>query len=210
LRTLIKAGLAAICLIALAVAQTPWVLTFSEEFDGRELDLKKWTPHDLANGKAYPIDAAQVSGGMLHLAAKPGFITTYSKFAQTYGRFEILCRVTGPTDVRVSFRLLPLPSGELPAIEFSYSAGKYTFENRWGTPQTQRSYGDTIPGPDLSTGFHTIAIEWDADHISWLVDGKERLHSADGIPHQPLYLTLEAEGNNASFDVDAIRAYQRR
>jgi beta-glucanase (GH16 family) len=190
-----------------------WTLTFSDEFKESELDLAKWTPHDLANARAYDAAAAEVKGGALHLAAKPGIVTSYGKFAQTFGRFEVRCRTSGASGTpegRLSIRLLPLPSGSLPSIEVVQTAGKATFENQWGTEQTERSYGDTVALPGLAAGSHTIAIEWERDHISWFVDGKEKLRSADGVPRQPMYLSLEADGNQAAlFDIEYVRIYRR-
>ena len=97
-----------------------WVPTFADEFTGTELDLSRWVPHD-PWGKvrdrqlqAYAPEAVSVSGGQLHIVARrsavnqipvrydgkdreyvSGIISTYGRFAQTYGRFEIRCRVPG-------------------------------------------------------------------------------------------------------------------
>jgi len=126
----------------------------------------------------------------------------------------VRCRTSGSSgtaEARLSIRLLPLPSGSLPSIEVVQTAGKATFENQWGTEQTERSYGDTLALPGPGAGSHTIAIEWERDHISWFVDGKEKLRSADGVPQQPMYLSLEADGNRAAlFDIEYVRIYRRR
>ena len=109
-------------------------------------------------------------------------------FAQTYGRFEIRCRVPAGRGLRAGFWLLPVPLGPLPEIDVFETAGsppsKVFFANRWGTEQTERSFGDSFTGPDLSSGFHIIAIEWDRDRITWFVDGKEKFQSVDGVPRQ--------------------------
>jgi beta-glucanase (GH16 family) len=228
-----------------------WVPTFADEFNGTELDLSRWVPHD-PWGKvrdrqlqAYAPEAVSVSGGQLHIVARrsavnqipvrydgkdreyvSGIISTYGRFAQTYGRFEIRCRVPAGRGLRAGFWLLPVPLGPLPEIDVFESAGsppsKVFFANRWGTEQTERSFGDSFTGPDLSSGFHIIAVEWDRDRITWFIDGKEKFQSVDGIPRQQMYMLIDlAVGGRiarspdastalpASFDIDYIRVYQR-
>ncbi len=91
---------------------------------------------------------------------------------------------------------------------------KVGFANHWGTEQTERSFADTFTGPDLSTGFHTLSIEWDHDKITWLIDGKEKFQSVDGVARQPMYLLIDLtlRGSDvpvlASFDIDYVRVSQ--
>jgi beta-glucanase (GH16 family) len=194
-------------------------LTFLDEFNGTELDLTRWSPHHPLK-KAGDQTAVEVRGGQLHLDRASSAITTFGTFAQTYGIFEIRCRVTAVPGWRPGFKLLPVPLGPLPEIRVFENASPITFENRWGTEQTQRSYGDSVAGPDLSTEFHTISIDWEPDKIVWFIDGKEKFRSVDGIPHQPMYLLIYLDavkpdtgglaGIPAAFDIDSIHVYQRR
>jgi len=227
--------------------QNNWSLAFSDEFNGPDLDLSRWVPRDPLNKQrgrqfqSYIPEAVQLSGGQLHLTASrapeteastgfdgnarsyiSGVVSTFGTFAQTYGRFEIRCRVPAARGLRPGFQLLPVPLGPLPEIDVFELPGNArsdtAFSNRWGTEQTQRSYGDSVAGPDLSAGFHTIAVEWDPDKIIWFIDGKEKFRSVDGVPHQPMYLLLylAVDGKSsppavpASFDIDYIRVYQHR
>ncbi len=189
-------------------AQRPagWNLTFADEFDGRELDLTKWSPHDPLQ-TVYAAENPAVSGGQLHLK-KGAAVTTFGLFAQIYGRFEIRCRLSGHDSARAGVRLLPVPSGRLPSIDLLEAAGsepaKYFFANHWGTQQTERSYGDSFDGPDLTKDFHVLAVEWDADRIVWFIDGKEKFRSQDGIPKARMYVLVDLQG-----DVDYIRVYRR-
>jgi beta-glucanase (GH16 family) len=193
-----------------------WVLTFDDEFNGAELDLARWIPHDPRQQSHTP-EAITVASGQLHLAAS-GVVSTFGLFSQTYGRFEIRCRVPTGQGLRPAFRLLPVPLGPLPRIDVFETTGsapsKVYFANRWGTEQTERSFGDSFSGPDLSTGFHILSIDWDRDRIAWFIDGKEKFQSVDGVPRQPMYLLLDlvAGGRVADsvfFDIDYIRVYQR-
>jgi beta-glucanase (GH16 family) len=224
-----------------------WTLTFDDEFNGAELDLSHWVPHDPGGRmrdrqlQTYAPDAVAVNGGQLHIVAQvaqvakvarrkdseyvSGIISTFGTFSQTYGRFEIRCRVPAGRGLRPGFLLLPVPFGPLPEIDVFETTGsdpsKVYFANRWGTEQTERSFGDSFTGPDLSAGFHTLSIEWARDKITWFIDGKEKFQSVDGIPRQPMYLLIDlAVGGRlarspdasttfpASFDIDYIRVYQ--
>jgi beta-glucanase (GH16 family) len=216
-----------------------WVLTFADEFNASELDLSRWAPHDPFTRdhqlQAYAPESLTVSGGQLHIVARrqgetgqyvSGIVSTFGIFAQTYGRFEIRCRVPAGRGLGPRFQLLPVPLAPLPAIDVFETTGsspsKVFFANRWGTEQTERSFSDSFTGPDLSMGFHTLAVEWERDGIAWFIDGNQKFRAVDGIPHQPMYLLLElaVERNPArapdaattlpaTFDIDYIRVYQR-
>lgn len=236
-------------------ADPNWVMTFDEEFNGSELDLLHWSPNDPWGHErdrqlqGWSPDSVTVSGGQLHLiarkttAAQPvrydgkdrqyvsGMVTTFGAFAQTYGRFEIRCRVPAGQGLRANVALFPVPLAPLPEIQLLDVSGSapaaISFANYWGTDQTERSFGDSFPGPDLSTGFHTVSIEWDPAAIAWFVDGKETFRSVEGIPRQQMFLRIDlAVGGGsgslstrfpndatpfpASFDIDYIRVYKRR
>ncbi len=143
--------------------------------------------------QAYAPEALTVSGGQLHIVARraaanqlpvrydgkdreyiSGVISTFGTFSQTYGRFEIRCRVPAGRGLRSGFLLLPVPLAPLPEIDVFQTIGsspsKVFFANRWGTEQTERSFGDSFTGPDLSGGFHTFSIEWGRDRIQLVFD----------------------------------------
>jgi beta-glucanase (GH16 family) len=218
--------------------EVKWVETFADDFNGKELDLSRWIEHDPFGRvrdrqlQTYIPDAVEVSGGQLHIVARrkdgeytSGIISTFGTFSQTYGRFEIRCRIPAGRGLRPGFLLLPVPLGPLPEIDVFEAIGsppsKVYFANHWGTEQTERSFGDSFTGPDLSAGFHTLAIEWERDRITWFIDGKEKFESVDGVPRQPMYMLIDlAVGGRlarspdasttlpASFDIDYIRVYQ--
>ncbi len=223
-----------------------WVQTFADEFDGRELDLSRWAPHDPwgrerpREVQAYVPGAIEVRDGVARIAARreraryderdreftSGMMTTYGSFAQLYGRFEIRCRMPAGRGLESKFWLLPVSSGEVPAIDVFDAIGseltRALFGNRWGDARTERSYSGGYVVGDLSADFHIVAIEWDNDKIVWFVDGKERFRSVDGVPHQPLYLAIslavgglqakypdESTKFPAVFEIDYVRVYQR-
>ncbi len=197
-----------------------WVVTFDDEFDGPQLDLAKWAPHDpfgiVEDGQlqAWSPEAVTVSGGQLHIVARrttsdearvkydgrereymSGIITTFGLFEQTFGRFEIRFRAPTGRGLRPGFLLLPVPSGTLPEIDVFETNGsapsKVFFANRWGTEQTERSFADSFSVADLSNGFHTVTMDWERDRITWSVDGRKIFECADGVPHQRMYLSID-------------------
>jgi beta-glucanase (GH16 family) len=183
--------------------------TFADEFNGPALDLARWVPHDPFSRAAGDLS---VSGGQLHLAPG-GALSTFGIFAQKYGRFEIRARSTAAKGLHPRFRLMPIPLGLLPAIDVFETSGaptRVSFANRWGSEQTERSFGDSFTVADLSAGFHILAIEWERDHIAWFVDGKEKFRSIDGVPHQPMYLLIDLPGEREgglTFDIDYVHVY---
>jgi beta-glucanase (GH16 family) len=187
------------------VPDTAWVLTFADEFDGKDLDLTRWSPHDPLR-TVYAAESTTVSNGQLHLG-RGAAVSTYGLFSQTYGKFEIRCRAARNTR-KTGIRLLPVPLAPLPSVDVVEVDGaapsKLLFGNHWGTEQTERSYGDSFDGPELSAGFHVIALEWDEQKIVWFIDGQDRFRSADGIPRQRMFLVIDLEG-----DIDYVRVYSR-
>jgi hypothetical protein len=204
-------------LVAFAVAaallsqERPATPAFSDEFDGRELDLTRWIPHD-PFGAAQSPAAAEISNGRLRLN---GTIATFSLFSQIYGRFEIRCRMPPSRGARVEVRLLPVHLGTLPAIDLftagTNGASRIFFANHWGTEQTERSYGNWFDAPDLSAEFHTVAVDWGRNKISWSLDGKSKFQSVDGVPQQPMFLEIGSQSpDGAPLEVDYVRIYPLR
>ena len=222
-----------------------WVLTFSEEFDGKELNFPKWIPRDAfghernREGQAYVPEAIEVKDGVARIVAQrrnatydgvrreftSGMMTTFGSFAQTYGRFEIRCRVASGKGLESKFWLMPVPSGDVPSIDVVDVVGSETkkalFANRWGDERTERSYSGSAAVPDLADGFHTVSVEWDEKRIVWVVDGKQVFESISGVAHQAMYLAVNLAVGGltakypdssalfpAEFDVKYIHVYQ--
>ena len=215
-----------------------WVLKFSEEFEDNVLNYTKWSPHPpakliLDGLQTWTPEAIEISGGQAHLTARKnqtgyssGILTTFDTFAQTYGRFETRFRMPSGRGLEPLFQLLPIPTGDVPSIDVMDAIGsepaKALFANRWGDSHADRDYAGSYKVTDLSVGFHIIAIEWDEEKIVWTVDGVERFHSFDGVPHQPMYLAVslgvgtqragepdEHTKFPASLDIDYIRVFAR-
>ena len=232
----------AVCLLAQVSAPgKQWTLVFTDEFEGSALNLTRWSPHDPFGDKrsgelarAVP-EAITVSAGQAMISARheggeppftSGVMTTRGTFAQMYGRFEVRLRIAEGRGLETRVQLLPVSLKTLPAIDIldalGAEPGSARFENRWGDEKTERAFGDTWAGPSLAEGFHTVAVEWDAGSIVWLVDGRKRFESTEGVPREPMYmaLSLAVGGRRAKvpgpevhfpavFILDYIRVYRK-
>jgi hypothetical protein len=200
-------------LVSGSLAAQNWVETFADDFNGTALDLAHWSPHDPQRTAPLDVQNVKVNGGQLHVGVF-GVVSTFGMFAQMYGRFEIRLRAPAGSE----FFLAPVPYGILPRIEiFRFTAPETLFfGNHWGSENTERSYGDSFAVPNASKGFHTIALEWERDRITWSVDGKKTFESHDGVPQQPMYLLIHLAPHAAvsaqpvPFDIEYVRVYKRQ
>jgi beta-glucanase (GH16 family) len=224
-----------------------WTLTFADEFDGQKLDSSKWTTHyffpQIINQElqAYIPDAFVLKDGVLHIVAKnepgvqddktqaytSGVMTTDGKFSQRYGYFEIRCKLARGQGFWPAFWLLADGDKWPPEIDIFENLGHEShmlhFTNHWKDEQGKvQSNSQQTSGPDYTTAFHTVAIDWEPDHIIWYVDGQEQCRVTDHIPMEKMYVLVNmAVGGTwpkspdastpfpSSFDVDYVRVYQK-
>jgi beta-glucanase (GH16 family) len=224
-----------------------WKLTFHDEFDGTALDTAKWNPKDPWGRErnqelqAYVPDAFEVRDGILRIKAEKrtafysgrersytsGMMTTYQKFSQQYGRFEIRSRVPKGKGMWPAFWLLPEPLGWPPEIDvleiLGHEPNKLYMTHHFRDDQKKhKSHGRPWVGPDFSAGFHIFAVEWSPQSIVWFVDGVERFRSEDSIPSGKMYLLVNlAVGGDwpgapdektalpAALEVDYVRVYEK-
>jgi beta-glucanase (GH16 family) len=242
------AGLLLLTPAALPQQKPGWRLTFHDEFDGTRLDPAKWNPEDpwgrVRNRElqAYVKDAFEVRDGILRIKAEKrpaeydgavrqytsGMLTTYRKFPQKFGWFEIRCRVPKGNGLWPAFWMLPEPLGWPPEIDVLENLGQDTqtvyFTNHFMGPDGKRGSKGSgkLATPDVSAGFHTYAVEWTQDAIVWYFDGVEKFRSSQGVPQQPMYVLVNLAIGGAwpvppdettpwpsYFDVDYVRIYAR-
>jgi beta-glucanase (GH16 family) len=225
-----------------------WKLAFHDEFDGKALDLDKWNltdpwgrerNHEL---QAYVTNAFEVKGGILRIRAEngeafysgkqrsftSGMMSTYRKFNQQYGRFEIRCRVPKGKGLWPAFWLLPEPLGWPPEIDVLETLGHepnkiYMTQHFQDEQRQHKSDGGSWTGPDFSADFHEFAVEWSPERMVWFVDGVERFRSEKSVPRSKMYLLVnlaiggdwpgapdEATHFPAAFEVDYVRVYERQ
>lgn len=235
-----------------------WNLVWSDEFDGTALDPAKWNArnntyvdYDLACITSRQPQNISVAGGVLTLWARKeaytcgsqtrGYTVPYLDTAGhaelTYGRFEV--RAKSPNGPANSKGLWPAAwmrpkdggNGEIDIVELPGGASYYQASThaifRDYTP-TKQDFRYTWPTGYPGDGWHTYAIEWDANEIRWYLDDTlvwTRNTGTTGwfaeVFRKPYHLRLNFQvggwlGNPdastafpAAFQVDYVRVYQR-
>jgi beta-glucanase (GH16 family) len=158
-------------------------------------------PFSLADG-VLDITAAPGSNP-LGLAYNSGLITTARSFAQLYGYFEARVDLPAGQGFWPAFWLLPADGSSPAEIDI--------FEVLGNNPTT--AYAALHSGtsgktafkvnhlPDLSAGFHTYGLSWQADMIRWYIDGNQVAEAATPADMQkPMYMLLNlAVGDTGSW-----------
>ena len=214
----------------------PWRCTFADDFDGTALDPNRWqvmTTEDFGSPASEcrvdepanvslrdgvllltairvprPFTCESPSGGHL-TSGTAGAVTTDGRFAQAYGRVEIVAAMPGYRGVGFHGALWMFPdlltygrwpaSGEIDIAE--YRTGLYGHpvpSLHWlerGEHEILTNYGCTVPAPDQ---FHSYVLEWNTIGMRFTVDGRTclmvrfgRAKHPDGRPYdRPFFLIL--------------------
>lgn len=132
----------------------------------------------VSDGKLHIVALYQSIGGRQYSSAR---IRSKGKQDFLYGRIEASIKLPSGQGIWPAFWMLPTDSpyggwassGEIDIVESTNAAdlayGTIHFGDGW--PNNVSSGGSYSPVPDLSTGFHTYAIEWEPDQIRWYLDG---------------------------------------
>ena len=159
-----------------------------------------------------------------------GLITTQGNFSQTYGYFEIRADFSNDSNAWDAFWLLPNQQSskssstnghqELDVVEHYGNNDKgvystiHTTDPQNGIPwQANRQVYSEMANP---SGYHTYGVNWQADKISFYVDGQ--FTGSQDTPsdlHSPMYLIADlavrsegtATGSPITSNIDYIRVY---
>ncbi len=193
-------------------------------------------------GPTSSVQSWTVNNGILSLTAAPSdpaiqpyinnyqytapWLETYHSFTQTYGYFEMRAQLPAGQGLHFGFWLLGLsnsPYSELDIVETIGSQPTKLVTTAWAgaTVATATSVGHVTTVADTSTGFHTYAVDWGPNTITWYFDGQKVFQTATPSDmHQPMYIIVnDAVGGHwpgppdgstqfpASMQIDYIRAY---
>jgi beta-glucanase (GH16 family) len=204
-----------------------WNLVFDEEFNGTSLG-SPWTPHQYwSNGptqgegleESDPANVA-VSDGALQLTVRidnafgpaytGGLVQTggvatdpsVATFGFLYGYAEASIQVPAGAGFWPAFWMLPVShhddDGEIDVMEMYDTDPTTVFGtvHRFGDHEQHRDSA----GTDLSAGWHTFAVDWEPDHITWFLDGAAFGTTTNSrlIPTTPMFpiLDLAVGGEN--------------
>lgn len=214
-----------------------WKLTFDDEFNGTGVDWTKWQDGGKnwgsgGNGEkqAYLPEKCSVAHGLLQIQADstPGqkkpysscMLNTMQTFQQTYGYFAFRGKLTRGQGFWPAFWLYESATGGKPEIDVMENLGNdtttyyMTYHIEAGT--LQQAYH----GIDLAAAFHTYAVKWMPDSITFYLDNMPQFVVTDDIYTRPMFILIDmAVGGNwpgspdastrfpGLFDVDYVRAY---
>ena len=150
-----------------------------------------WGNAQLEYDTARPSNAALDGAGHLAITARKeeylgrhytsARINTQGLFQQAAGRFEARMQLPVGQGLWPAFWLLGAnyaavgwpACGEIDIMEYRGQEPNLIYGSIHGPVYSggaaiNRRF--TLPGPGFDAGFHTFAVEWDFDHITWLVD----------------------------------------
>lgn len=208
--------------------------------DFKTFDANYWDRLDdtfFCNLSTYSPDNATVGPGGLTLTldgtprggkqATAGAIATKKNATYTYGRFEAVMKPSKTSGVLTALFLYRFDPWQEIDLEFAGTDTTRLLANVYYNPGEEGdlyNYGmHGTPavidlGFDASLDFHHYAIEWEANEIRWLVDGKLVHVRKEGrptpIPHLPMRLHVSQWPNCSEklvgpFSTDALPATTR-
>jgi serralysin len=122
-----------------------------------------------------------------------GLIETNHSFTQTYGYFEMKAQLPAGQGLWPAFWLMPANGAWPPELDVVEALGKdtstiYTTVHTAETgAHTQEALGTSVG--DYSTGYHTYAVDWEADKITFFYDNRAIYQVATPADmHGPMYM----------------------
>lgn len=202
----------------------PWVPTFSDEFDGNDVDDGRWilfnSPDRDGNGVRRP-EAITVEDGLLVITG--GLIgendgevvagAVASRHQQVYGRFEARVRTEADPSETMSALIATWPAGnnhpdggQNDLYDTLTSPNREPFYSYIHHPDTNREEIVHNAGADE---WHELAMEWTPDAVTVLRDDEivGTVTERNAIANVPHVLTLQLMANNPDMDGRPVRMY---
>ncbi len=182
------------------------------------------------------------SNGVLSMAIKPtpgdvkpsdvggkpflsGQLTTQGSFSQTYGYFEMNAKLGGSAGVNSALWLLPEDGSWPPELDVEEVLGSSpttlvnTAHSQASGSHTANPHWSNIP--DASAAFHTYALDWEPDKLTWYFDNKQvAQENTPADMNKPMYMLLSdmtgtssswigqpASGTSTAMQVNWVHAY---
>lgn len=209
-----------------------WAPAGGDEFNGPALDEGQWNTYNsegaFGTGFRRP-EAISQSNGLLRITARGDVSGGMGmRVGQTYGRWEFRARTDKGRGFGSAILLWPdsnnFPEeGELDIMEVpNENRDLAHFVVHWGAE-------NNVHGADVAGDFsqwHTFALEWLPDRITWFVDGVKKYENTDPvvIPTKPMHMTIqldqgpfenwipardETTPEELSLEVDWVRIFNR-
>ncbi|MFJ8042071.1 family 16 glycosylhydrolase [Kitasatospora sp. NPDC096147] len=196
-----------------------WYLPSQATVGGGELTLTaQRRPTTGADGQGYPWTSGMVSTGRDSWDATP-------RHTFTRGYFAAAIRIPPEAGMFPAFWLMPAATRttppELDVAEFAGTTDTAQFTVHWTGPDGRDLHDSAFFGPvDFPAGYHVFALAWEADALTWYLDGvaRHRETSPERIPGQPMELLINlavgypaappAGVDTARLQVDWVRVWQ--
>lgn len=190
----------------------PMKVTFFDDFTTFNRDI--WSTglhhHGVSNaGERQWYDPQNISiqpGGILRINASEktfdgktissGAIHSAEGFTQRYGRFEMRAKLPAGAGTWSAFWLMPNDNSWPPEIDIFEYLGRYPKElyqshHFWVTENVRRSYKTNtvkLGALNVSSDFHTYAVDWRPGILIFSVDGKETSRITENVTDKPMFM----------------------
>ncbi len=117
-------------------------------------------------------------------------------FQFQYGYMEMSAQLPPGKGMWPAFWLVPADHTwppEIDAMEWQGQDPRTNFLTiHWGSSKNPQQSGGSFVGPNLSKGFHTFGLDWEAKSVTWYQDGKavRTYTDAKHIPHVPMIVIV--------------------
>lgn len=237
------AGLQPVASSAPFMEDLRWDLVLEDRFANGFLNDELWNigyPNEnILNDElsGYSPDMVEVNDGKLRITShdrpiryagrdqpyRSGVVTTFDKFEQTYGYFEIKCKVTAGQGIWPNFWLFSEQGKAIRVFDlFAHEADRVyhtlVTQNPDGTP---RQRGSSHKQKDFTWDYHTVGVMWTPSAVIFHLDGVETARFTEDIPDTPMSLVISqvvggsGPGNPdgwtpfpATFSVEVVRVFR--
>ena len=220
-----------------------WSLFIEDSFDGDSLNPEFWsagfpqesTPNNELSG--YSADYVRVRDGRLVITARDreiqyagrtlpytsGAVTSFNKFEQAYGYFEIRCKVSEGVGLWPAFWMFSRDNAAIRVMDVFGSEPDRVYQtlisdDGTGTP-AQSTFN--LKEYDFSWDWQTVGVMWTPSAIAFHLNGREVGRVTENLPESPmaLVLSLAVGGDGAGppdgwtpfpayFTVDYVRVFR--
>jgi beta-glucanase (GH16 family) len=179
-----------------------WPLVADDEFDGNSLDTTLWgayTGRTTGNvGKQSPKNIGVSDGVMTinsHGDSSAGMAWSTN---QTYGRWEVRARSEPGVGYSPVALLWPESDSDWPQageIDFMEIPDPTRTVNHFTVHYGSDNSQDATTQNGYFSGWHDYAVEWEPDHITGYIDGKQVFSTTNKaeIPSGPMHLAIQQD-----------------
>jgi beta-glucanase (GH16 family) len=206
-------------------AELEWYLPQNIGLSGGILSLTARKQTIVASdGKTY-----NYTSGMITTDRLTSDVNTPPKFSYRYGYAEMRAKVPKGAGIWPAFWMIPKDHSWPPEIDAMEILGSDPLTSymtiHWGADWTVHQQStQSYTGPDFSSGWHTFAVDWEPNVVTWYIDGVQRYKYTNmaNIPSKEMYLVANlAVGGNwpgspnsatifpSDFQIDYIRVWQK-